>query len=143
MSPEQNKEIVRTFFEIYNTHDYEIASTCLASGYFDHSLPQVRSRNDAIAILKATHQSFPDIEVEIEDLISEGDQVVFRGRFTATHLGDFLGHPATGCRIAFEAIEIFKIKDQEIIESWGYWPSADIIKQITRLDLSGTKQSFA
>jgi steroid delta-isomerase-like uncharacterized protein len=131
MSAEQNKDIVRSFFEIYNTHDYGIASACLASDYVDHSLPQVRSRNDAIAILKTTHQSFPDIRVEIEDLISEGDQVVFRGRFTATHLGEFMGRPATGNRIAFEAIEIFKIKGGEITESWGYWPSADILRQIT------------
>lgn len=71
----------------------------------------------------------------IEDLIAEDDQVVFRGRFVATHSGDFLGHQATSARIEFEAIEIFRLNGDKIIESWGYWPSSDIIKQIKQHEL--------
>jgi steroid delta-isomerase-like uncharacterized protein len=130
MTPKENKEVVRTFFQIYDTHDYSLAFKCMAADYIDNSLSQVRSLDDAITILQSTHRSFPDIRVVIEDLIAEDDQVVFRGRFLATHSGDFLGYPATGARIEFEAIEIFKLKGQKIVESWGYWPSNDIIKQI-------------
>ena len=130
MSQNENKDVVRTFFKIYDTHDYALAHQCMATNYLDHSLPQVRSVEDAIAILQSTHKSFPDIRVLIEDLIAEDDQVVFRGRFIATHLGDFLGYPPTGARIDFEAIEIFRLKEKKIAESWGYWPSGDIIKQI-------------
>lgn len=130
MPQTENKDIVRTFFKIYDTHDYALAHQCMAADYLDHSLPQVRSVEDAIAILQSTHRSFPDIRVVIEDLIAEDDQVVFRGRFIATHLGDFLGHSATGAKINFEAIEIFKVKEGKISESWGYWPTGDIIKQI-------------
>ena len=132
MSPKDNKEVVRTFFRIYDTHDYALACQCMAKDYVDHSLPQVRSLDDAITILQSTHRSFPDIRVVIEDLIADDDQVVFRGRFMATHLGDFLGYQATGARIEFEAIEIFKLEGKKIIASWGYWPSSDIIKQIKR-----------
>ena len=130
MNLPNGKELVRTFFEVYNSQDYSILYSCMAASYFDHSLPQVRSIEDAIAILKSTHSAFPDIHVEIEDLIEEKDQVVFRGCFRATHLGDFLGHGASGARVAFEAIEIFKIRDQKIAESWGYWPTGDIFSQI-------------
>ncbi len=135
MTQNHNKEVVRTFFEIYNTHDYALALECLAKNYLDHSLPCVRSVDDAIAILQSTHRSFPDIRVVIDDLIGEDDQVVFRGRFSATHLGEFLGHPATGAKVEFEAIEIFKVKELKIAESWGYWPIGDIIKQIAHREL--------
>jgi steroid delta-isomerase-like uncharacterized protein len=135
MIQNNHKEVVRTFFEIYNTRNYELAYQCLAEDYMDHSLPQVRSLEDAIAILRSTHQSFPDICVVIDDLIAEHEHVVFRGRFSATHLGDFLGHPASGARVEFEAIEIFKVKERKIIESWGYWPSGDIVKQIVNREL--------
>ena len=130
MNLSSGKDLVRTFFEVYNTQDYGILYSCMAAAYFDHSLPQVRSIEDAITILKSTHASFPDIHVEIHDLIEENDQVVFRGRFRGTQQGDFLGHPASGARVEFEAIEIFKIRDQKIAESWGYWPIGDILKQI-------------
>ena len=130
MTLSSGKELVRTFFEVYNTQDYSILYRCMANNYFDHSLPQVKSIEDAITILKSTHQAFPDIHVDIHDLIEENDQVVFRGRFSGTHQGDFLGHSASGARVAFEAIEIFKIRNQKIAESWGYWPSGDIFSQI-------------
>lgn len=139
MTPKDNKRVVQTFFQIYDTHDYDLAYQCMAKDYIDYSLPQVRCLNDAISILQSTHRSFPDIRVVIEDLIAEDDQVVFRGRFIATHLGDFIGYPATGARIEFEAIEIFKLKENKIVSSWGYWPSSDIIKQIKQHELTTKK----
>ena len=125
-----NKEVVRKFFEIYNSKEYKNAYDCMALNYYDHSLPQVQSIEDAIAILKSTHQSFPDINVIIDDLIEEDDKVVFRGHFTATHLGEYLGIAPTGNNVSFEALEIFKINNQKIIESWGYWPMDIILDQI-------------
>lgn len=130
-SPEAtNKALVRMFFDVYNTKDYASLSQCMALDYRDHTLPQVRSLADAIVILQQTHSSFPDLQVRIDDLIAEKDQVVFRGMFSGTHLGDFLGHAGTGCRIGFEAIEIFRIRDQKIAESWGYWPTGSILRQL-------------
>jgi predicted ester cyclase len=90
----------------------------------------VRSVEDAIEILKLTHKSFPDIKVIIDVLIEENDKVVFRGCFTATHLGEFLGIPSSGAKIKFEALEIFKVENQKITESWGYWPLLEIVNQI-------------
>ncbi|WP_449416920.1 ester cyclase [Phormidium nigroviride] len=125
-----NKEVVKLFFEIYNNQDYEAAYKYIVPNYLDHGLPQVRSVEDAIEILKSTHKAFPDIKVVIDDLIEENDKVVFRGHFTATHLGEFVGMAASGVKIEFEALEIFKIENQQITESWGYWPMSDIVSQI-------------
>jgi predicted ester cyclase len=124
-----NKEIVAGFFEIYNTKDYEAIHQYFAPDYIDHGLP-LQSVEAAIKILKLIHQSFPDIHVVIDDLIEENNQVVFRGRFSATHLGEFVGIEPTGEKVEFEALEIFKIENQKITESWGYWPLSTIINQI-------------
>ncbi len=125
-----NKEVVRQFFEIYNNQDYETAYKYMAPNYIDHGLPQVQSVEDAIEILKATHKAFPDIKVVINDLIEENDKVVFRGHFTARHLGEFVGIAPSGVKVEFEALEIFKIENQKIVESWGYWPLSEILSQI-------------
>lgn len=125
-----NKEVVRHFFEIYNNQNYETAYKYLAPNYIDYGLPQVRSVEDAIEILKGTHKAFPDIKVVIDDLIEENNKVVFRGHFTATHLGEFVGIAPSGVKVEFEALEIFKIENEKITESWGYWPLSDIVSQI-------------
>jgi predicted ester cyclase len=58
--------------------------------------------------------------------------VTFRGRFTATHLGEFVGFPPSRLRVKFEALEIFKLENQKITESWGYWPMTNILSQINQ-----------
>ena len=102
----------------------------MALNYLDYGIDSVRSVEDAIKILKGTHKAFPDIKVTINDLIEENDKVVFRGHFTATHLGEFVGIQPTGVKVEFEALEIFKIENYKITESWGYWPMQSIINQI-------------
>ncbi len=132
MNNPSNKEVVKRFFEIYNTQNYEIAYECMALNYLDHGIDSARSVEDAIEILKGTHKAFPDIKVTIDDLIEENDKVVFRGHFTATHLGEFVGIQPTGIKVEFEALEIFKIENDKITESWGYWPMQSIINQIKK-----------
>jgi predicted ester cyclase len=41
-------------------------------------------------------QAFPDLRNDIQDMIIEGDTVVLRLAYTATHLGEFQGIPPTG-----------------------------------------------
>ncbi len=47
--------------------------------------------------------SFPDLEMEIVELVAEGDTVVGRLTCSATHLGPWLGYPLTGRR--FERVD--------------------------------------
>ena len=128
-----NKEVVAGFFEIYNNQGYEAIHKYIAPQYLDHGLPQVRSPEDAIKIIKSVHQAFPDLKVIIDALIEENDRVAFRGHFTGTHLGTFAGIPPSGVQVQFEALEIFKVENQKITESWGYWPLALITRQIKGL----------
>ena len=65
-------------------------------------------------------ESFPDVRMEIVDLIAEGEKVVGRFRCSATNLGPWRGEPATGRR--FERVDevyIFRVRDGRISEAWG------------------------
>lgn len=64
--------------------------------------------------------SFPDVEMEIVELIAEGENVVGRFRCSATNLGPWRGRPATGRR--FERVDevyIYRVRDGRITEAWG------------------------
>ncbi len=65
-------------------------------------------------------ESFPDVQMDIVELIAEGEKVVGRFRCSATHLGPWRGHPPTGRR--FERVDevyIFRVRDGRIAEAWG------------------------
>ena len=65
-------------------------------------------------------ESFPDVQMEIVELIAEGEKVVGRFRCSATQLGPWRGHAPTGRR--FERVDevyIFRVVDGRIAEAWG------------------------
>jgi hypothetical protein len=65
-------------------------------------------------------ESFPDVRMEIVDLIAEGEKVAGRFRCSATNLGRWRGNAPTGRR--FERVDevyIFRVVDGRITEAWG------------------------
>jgi predicted ester cyclase len=77
--------------------------------------------------------SFPDMRMEIVDLIAEGDQVVGRFRCSGTHTGTWRGHQPTGRR--FERIDevgIFRFRDGKIVRAWSL---EDTLRRMEQLGL--------
>jgi predicted ester cyclase len=65
-------------------------------------------------------ESFPDVRMEIVELIAEGEKVAGRFRCSATQLGPWRGNAPTGRR--FERVDevyIFRVRDGRIAEAWG------------------------
>jgi predicted ester cyclase len=76
-------------------------------------------------------ESFPDVQMEIVDLIAEGEKVVGRFRCSATHLGPWRGHDPTGRR--FERVDevyIFRVVNGRITEAWGIEDSRSRDRQL-------------
>ena len=122
-----NKELVTGFFmEGYVHHNYDFLMEHMAADYFDNSPCAARTNLECVNVLKNTEKLFSDMAVEILDLIEEDSKVAVRARFLATHIAEAYGIPATGKRICFEALEIFRIENGLIAESWGYWPDMEI-----------------
>jgi predicted ester cyclase len=64
--------------------------------------------------------SFPDVYMEIVELIAEGDQVVGRFTCSATHLGEWLGQAPTGRRFErVDEVAIFRLRDGKIADAWS------------------------
>lgn len=133
-----NKELVIGFFmEGYVHHNYDFLMENMAADYFDNSPCAARTNLECVNVLKGTEKSFADMEVEILDLIEEDNKVTIRARFTGTHSAEVFGIPATGKRISFEALEIFRMENGLIVESWGYWPDMQIKELLEAVENSG------
>jgi predicted ester cyclase len=62
--------------------------------------------------------AFPDLHYSLEDLIAEGDKVVHRYTFRATHQGEFMSVPATGKVVAFTGIVKSRFAGSKFVEDW-------------------------
>jgi steroid delta-isomerase-like uncharacterized protein len=83
--------------------------------------------------LRGLQRGMPDVRFEVEDLIEEGDRVVFRVNVTGTHQGEMLGVPATGRHVAYTAIDILRFENGKIAEHWGFGDSASLLRQLGAL----------
>ena len=96
---------------------------------------------DAKAWIAPFRASFPDIHMEVVDLIAEGDTVVGRFTCSGTHLGNWLAHAPTGRR--FEAVDevgIYRFRDGHIVESWGI---EDNLGRLEQLGLRGKESNVS
>jgi predicted ester cyclase len=75
--------------------------------------------------------SFPDIHMEVIDLIAKGDKVVGRFICSATHLGEWLGHAPTGRRFErVDEVAIFQLRDGKIVHAWSLEDTLSRLRQL-------------
>jgi predicted ester cyclase len=64
--------------------------------------------------------AFPDFEMEIVTLVEEGDTVVAHFHCSGTHLGEWLGVPATGRRFEnVDEIYVFRVREGKLVAAIG------------------------
>ena len=64
-------------------------------------------------------QSFPDMHMEVVELIAEGGSVAARFTCSGTHTGEWLGHPPTGHRFELiDEVTFFRFDEGKIASSW-------------------------
>jgi len=69
-------------------------------------------------ILRMYRRAFPDLQIEVEILVSAKDRVAWQRTFRATHKGVFRGFPATGRRIVWRDMVSSHFRDGLIAEDW-------------------------
>jgi predicted ester cyclase len=67
---------------------------------------------------KDLFKGFPKIESKIENVVAEGDTVIYRSTLEGKQTGAFLGMPATGKKVKMNDFTMVKIKDGKIYEMW-------------------------
>ena len=121
MSIEENKIIVRRFFEVGSSRgDLDAANELLAPDFVLHvplpCSPGVRGINEVVSACRA---AFQDLDVTVVDMVAEKDMVAARFTARGIHKGDFMGLPPTGKPIAMTGMEIFRLENGKIAELWG------------------------
>jgi len=140
MKVEDNKELVRRFYETIEREDYAaLESFCHEEFVF---YPQVdtpfRGVEGLIESEKKNFAAFPGFKMPIEGMVAEGDRVAVYLIFEGTHTGiPFLGVPATGNRVRFSLMMFLRIADGKITEKRSHVNVHDVLRQLTASKVCG------
>ena len=75
-------------------------------------------------------RGFPDIKHRVEDVIAEGEKVVYRTTLEGTHTGEFLGIPPTGKLTKINDFTLLRIANSKIVEWWYECNLLEVMKQL-------------
>jgi predicted ester cyclase len=64
-------------------------------------------------------EALPDLTATEQDIVAEWDTVAVRYVVEATHKGDLLGIPATGRRVRWDALDVYRVSNGKIVEEWA------------------------
>jgi steroid delta-isomerase-like uncharacterized protein len=75
--------------------------------------------------------AFPDMHMNVEDLIANGDKTVARVTVTGTHKGEFMGVPPAGTRVEVQLIDIMRFNSAGLVcEHWGVADMLSLMQQL-------------
>ena len=119
MSIEENKAVVRRFFEeLLSRDDIAVADELLSPGfrfYFAGS-PDPMNLESYKEFLVARRAAFPDRCFVVEDMIAEGDKVSVRFTMRGTHKGEFRGIAPSGKEVTMTGIDTIRLSDGKMVE---------------------------
>jgi predicted ester cyclase len=145
-SPEENKAIIRTFIDGYNSRNMDVFDELVAEDYFDH-LFQQKGRDKFKEMFTMAFQGFPDWYEDIQDIIAEDDKVWVWVKATGTHSNDWnlfgVTVPPTGNKIEMNMVFVWRLENSKLVEGWEVDDNLEILKQMGVIDYTEEGKKFA
>ena len=124
---------VRRIYDLINAGDVEGFGRLMADDFVDHEeLPGLAPTKDGVlAFFRMQLAAFPDMRMEVQDIVASGDKVVARVRYTGTNRGEFMGAPASGKGVDVQLVDIFRFGDDGLgHEHWGVMDQLTMMQQL-------------
>jgi len=130
---EAAKAVVRrNTFEVQGRGNFEVFEELFSDDFVDHTTQPGMTPNKAGVrkLYQYIRTAFPDFHAEIHWQLADSDRVTTFKTYHGTHLGDFLGVPATGREIRFETVDVMRVQNGKITDHWGVANLLSLMLQI-------------
>src|ERR1700681_282766 len=135
---EANKALVKRYFTAIEEGDLTALDEVVSTDYQDHAPGRQPGREALKAAAQALHVAFPDMTSTVTHILAEGDLIAVRNRVTGTQHGPLGELPATGNRVDFAALQLFRVEDELIVEHWEIFDETALTQQLSG---RGTRRS--
>jgi predicted ester cyclase len=131
LSESENKALVRAYFaDVWEKRDLEAIDRYMAPDYVQHSGHAAPGRDGLKAFFRGLWAAFSEQTNALDDIIAEGDKVVWRWTVRARQTGPFFGLAPTGKTITVTGISIFRVAGGRFVEHWGEQDNAGLMQQL-------------
>ena len=116
MEAAERERQVRIFVdEVWNGRNHEAAADFYGENYANMFGAGPSARVEPI---RRYHQAFPDLHLDVEELIVSADTAVLRVTFRGTDAGGYLGRAPTGRTVEEWAVTIMHFEGDKVVGEW-------------------------
>ena len=118
---------------MFNKGNLDVADEHIAPDYENHdpAMPaDIHGPEGFKDYVSMYRSAFPDLHIEIEDQIAEGDKVATRWTGTGTHEGELAGIAPTHNHVTLPGMEIVRISEGKLVEGWEGYDSMTMMRQL-------------
>jgi predicted ester cyclase len=133
MSTVENKALFQRMIHLMVNGDLNTVDQIITPNWVDHTppLPSPLQGYEGFKQLAMLFRSaFPDMRIEIEDILAEGDKVAARMRLRGRNTGSFQGMPPTGKAVDVTATGIFRVVDGKATDNWVTLDALGLLQQL-------------
>lgn len=145
----RNKEVVRRLFrDVFNERNLDLCDELFTDEYIEHAIAPFGDEEPGVVhgpdhmrnVVTWLVEQYPDLTMDIESLIAEGDIVVARVRSEGTNLGKLNGVvPPTGKRFSGRQSHWYRIEDGKVAEHWAIREDLETMLQLGVLQRPGPR----
>jgi steroid delta-isomerase-like uncharacterized protein len=132
-----NKALVRRFIEqVMTGGKMDLVQELVAADFVNHNEvgtgeAETKVGRDAFAVeIQRVRDAFPDLTVEIQQIIAEDDVVAVRNVASGTHLGSIGASMSTGRHGRIVSYTIFRVQDNQLAERWNLMDRLAMLQQL-------------
>jgi hypothetical protein len=111
---------LEAFYGALGRHDVKLLDEATTQDWEDIPLApgQGPGPEGAKPVFRILLAAFPDLALDIVDVLAERDRAAVRARVSATHAGSLFGVPASGRRVTFVLHEFHDFEGDRLRRTW-------------------------
>lgn len=115
-----DKNTVMLWYQAFEKNDPTLLDGVLSEVWTD--IPSAPNQPDGPAgakqIITELATVFPNLKIEISDVLQDGNKVAVRSEISGTQKATLMGFPAKNRKMTIQAIDIHELKDGKIVRTW-------------------------
>ena len=136
---QQNEALVRRMFdEAWSRGNLDVVDDCVATDAVEYDPAEtLRGPQGQKDMITRYRTAFPDCRLEILEMLSTGDRVVTRFRYSGTQRGQLGPIAPTNRQVSGEGIVIHRCEKGRIVEGHSQWDQLGMLQQLGVVTLPG------
>jgi predicted ester cyclase len=130
------REYARAWNVSYDEHE-ESLNYLYTRNHISHTDTRDMLMDEMTDELRPFFEAFPDMDLHVEEVVTEGNKVAVRYTFTGTMTGPLGQIPATGKSAKVTILEVDTCRDGMFHESWSRTDTLDQMEQMGLMGDSG------